>query len=318
MLATTVGGLETQDYLRACETAKTVAGISYPAPGAIHSRKLDVLIDGIRPDILEEIYILDLLGKGGMTGQLAKASLDVGWRFDRESYAAFVERTARDHPFHRALPQLLCAESLADVDLEFWLQLVCNLVPRLQSSKNPHIQVLRQLIEDRSALKKSECVRQALAQLQYYYGNHLLAEGAFDEANLTYSAILETSRVSWVVHFECLTNRGVTWLYLGDRAKAEADWETVIDARESSDESKACCLNNRADFRDAESRVEDAIKDRTRVLRLTETSYNRRFIALIRRSRALWMSGEISRAFDDIASILAIRTSSWSRKCPHC
>lgn len=305
MLATTVGGVNSQDYLRACETARTVARISYPVPGTINSRRLDALIDGVRPDILGEIYVLDLLEKGGMTGQLARASLDVGWRFDRESYAAFVERTARDHPYHRELPQLLRAESLPDIDLEFWLQLVCNVVPLLQSSSNPHIQVLRQLMENRLVLEESERVRQALAQLQFYYGNHLLAEGAFDEANLTYSAVLTTSRASWAVHFGCLTNRGIIWKKLGDQAKAETDWETVIDARESSDEAKACCLNNRADIRDAESRMEEAIKDRTGVLELTETSYNRRFIALIRRSRALWASGQTSRAFNDIASILA-------------
>ena len=48
-----------------------------------------------------------------------------------------------------------------------------------------------------------------------------------------------------------------------------------------------------------------AIADRTAVLELRETTYNRRYIALVRRARALWRLGDSDAAYEDIDAILA-------------
>ena len=48
-----------------------------------------------------------------------------------------------------------------------------------------------------------------------------------------------------------------------------------------------------------------AIADRTAVLQLWETSYNRRYIALVRRAKSLWALGRFEEADGDIETILS-------------
>ena len=78
----------------------------------------------------------------------------------------------------------------------------------------------------------------------------------------------------------------------------------MIDAATSSDEARACSLNNRADIFVERGAHEDAIRDRSRVLALTETSPDRRYIALARRSRSYCHLGRVDDALQDLLSIL--------------
>ena len=61
---------------------------------------------------------------------------------------------------------------------------------------------------------------------------------------------------------------------------------------------------NRADLSFSDGDFEAAVRDRTEVLALRSTSHNRRYIARIRRSRALWKLDRRSDALQDIAAIL--------------
>ena len=54
----------------------------------------------------------------------------------------------------------------------------------------------------------------------------------------------------------------------------------VIDSPELPDESRACALNNRADIYAELGEHDNAIRDRTEVLALKDTSPDRRYIAL--------------------------------------
>jgi len=101
-----------------------------------------------------------------------------------------------------------------------------------------------------------------------------------------------------------MTNAGVAHQMDGNGQEAERCWTEVIESGEASDESRACCLNNRADLHDAASRYEASIADRTAVLDLDETTYNRRFIASIRRAKTLRILGRCDRAQADIDTIL--------------
>ncbi|MFG2987368.1 hypothetical protein ACGFYQ_40120 [Streptomyces sp. NPDC048258] len=89
-----------------------------------------------------------------------------------------------------------------------------------------------------------------------------------------------------------LNNRGITWLYLGDREAAKADFTAVIEDGYAGDEGCTCALNNRADIHDDEDDATDAVADRTAVLGLAETTHNRRCIALGRRAPAYWKQGD--------------------------
>ena len=98
---------------------------------------------------------------------------------------------------------------------------------------------------------------------------------------------------------------GSSGLDLGDRVRAEADFAAVISSPDASDESRACCLNNRADLRVNEGDHLGAIVDRTAVLQLRETSYNRRYIALVRRAKSLWALQRFEEANEDVEAILS-------------
>ena len=68
--------------------------------------------------------------------------------------------------------------------------------------------------------------------------------------------------------------------------EAVADFTAVIEDGVASDEARACALNNRADLLMESGDLAGATADRTSVMGLAETTYNRRFIALVRRARS--------------------------------
>jgi tetratricopeptide (TPR) repeat protein len=118
-----------------------------------------------------------------------------------------------------------------------------------------------------------------------------------------FTDLLKEADPSWPVHSNILNNRGITWLELHQRDQAVADFTLVIESSASNNESRACALNNRADIFDREN-PSLAIADRTAVLALSATTYNRRFIALIRRARALRSVGDYSGALDDLETVV--------------
>jgi hypothetical protein len=69
---------------------------------------------------------------------------------------------------------------------------------------------------------------------------------------------------------------GITLLHLGRKEAAFADFTLVIDAATATDEQRAAVLNNRTVVYDKEGEVSSAIADRTAVLSLGETTYDRR------------------------------------------
>jgi len=68
---------------------------------------------------------------------------------------------------------------------------------------------------------------------------------------------------------------------------------------------RACALNNRADIYDRNGEAAAAIADRTAVLDLADTTYDRRYIALGRRASTLWQVGDHEAAYRDIEAILS-------------
>ena len=69
------------------------------------------------------------------------------------------------------------------------------------------------------------------------------------------------------------------------------------------DEMRACAFNNRADVYAGRGEHDNAIRDRSEVLGLQDTSPDRRFIALFRRSRSYSAIGNDQAALDDLGQI---------------
>ena len=124
-------------------------------------------------------------------------------------------------------------------------------------------------------------------------------------AHELYTRLIEAAPAESEVRWQSYTNRGVVELGLSNRVRAEADFAAVISSPDASDESRACCLNNRADLRVDEGNHLGAVVDRTTVLELGETSYNRRYIALVRRAKSLWALERFEEANDDIEAVLS-------------
>jgi tetratricopeptide (TPR) repeat protein len=79
----------------------------------------------------------------------------------------------------------------------------------------------------------------------------------------------------------------------------------VVDAATATDEARACALNNRADILEKRGDSAGSVADRTAVLNLDDTSYDRRYIAYSRRARSLWRLGEHDAALRDVEALLA-------------
>ena len=78
----------------------------------------------------------------------------------------------------------------------------------------------------------------------------------------------------------------------------------MIGSLDAPDELRACAFNNRADVYVERGDHDNAIRDRTEVLALKETTPNRRYIALIRRSRSYSAIGNEQAALVDLGRIL--------------
>ena len=298
-LATTaLGGIDAQGYLTL--KAGEAAPFALPALSDLPPADIDRALGGMVPDILGEMWILDELGSAGARASACKAALDVAWTYSPTRYAAFVDRAARDHPFHKQLLALLNVD--CEGNPETWFEMAWSVIPHLRDPRSPRVAHVLDLLHAHPPDDRRE---RALAAAGFAIANLWLAGGARETAHELYTKLIETAPAWSEVRWQSYTNRGVVELGLGDHARAEADFAAVISSPDASDESRACCLNNRADLRVDEDDHLGAIVDRTAVLQLRETSYNRRYIALIRRAKSLWALERLEEANEDIEAILS-------------
>ena len=180
--------------------------------------------------------------------------------------------------------------------------MVCSVIPYLRDPRSPRVAHVVDLIEARLPDDRRES---ALVEAGFAIANLWLAGGARETAHRLYTKLIEVAPVGSEVRWQSYTNRGAVEMGLGDRVRAEADFAAVISSPDASDESRACCLNNRADISFDEGDHPGAIADRTAVLQLRETSYNRRYIALVRRAKSLWVLRRFEEANRDVETILS-------------
>ncbi|MEU0112777.1 hypothetical protein ABZ137_03385 [Streptomyces bobili] len=303
-LATALGGTSADSYAHLLHTLAPPTGLLPDVYSDFHPVSLDDLLDGVRPDILGELYVLDRLAAAGAEHLAAAALLRLAWQSDQEAYRAFVERAASDHREHPSLVDLLGAGD--------WLtsptacvRMAVDTIPLLQRSDHPALTWIFSRLDSLRQSAADEAIDEITMTARFRLANLILNEGNARRANTLYTEALAACDPAWPVRSNILNNRGITWLDIGDHNAAIADFTAVINVPSATDEARACALNNRADIFDDDDDVASAVADRTSVLELAETTYNRRFIALIRRARTLWKYGEHDGAQRDIESILA-------------
>jgi tetratricopeptide (TPR) repeat protein len=303
-LATALGGMSIQDYAALLDTTE----LATPAallPGMfedVHAVPFDELLDGLGPDILGELSVLDRLGGGDREGHAARALLNLGWRTSVSAYSAFVERAASDHRDHPNLLDLFGVER--DAAPAEWAVLIAGIIPLLGHSDHPAVAWILDQLEAVQAASGPGSLDEVMAAARFGFATLVFNQDEFTRASQLYSEIVATSDPTWEAHGKALNNRGITWLMLGRKDLAAADFTSVIESTSASEEMRACSLNNRADiYDDQEPRA--AVADRTAVLALSETTFNRRYIALMRRGRTLWAMSDRAGAYEDVKTILA-------------
>jgi hypothetical protein len=302
-LATMVGGLSIDDYSALVEASHPPVELLPRAYEDLHGVSLDELLNGMRPDILGELLVLDQFEAGGVTALVAKRLRDLAWSASPDAYKAFIDRAAGDYANHNSFMALLDLNIPAAPHA--WAALAADMIPLLQRSGHPLVHWILERLGEFQNLDIDKNLGEVVTTARFRFGNALLFEGNVYRANEVFTELIDTADPSWSVHADILNNRGITWLELAANSDlAVKDFTSVINAPTASNEARACALNNRADIFDLENPAA-AISDRTAVLALSDTTYNRRFIALIRRARALWTTGNRSRAHRDIDAILA-------------
>lgn len=303
-LATTLGGIQAAQYEQILHRLQPPPGL---LPGVFDDYQqvpLSELAEGVRPDILGELYVLDRLAAGDAEHHATAALLRLAWQASPEACHAFVQRAAADHREHPQLVSLLDAGDWQDSPAAC-ARMAAGIVPFLRRSDHPALgPVLARLTGLASACQDPE-VDEIAATARFEFANLVGADSGPGQANTLYASLLADCDQAWPVHAAILNNRGTTWMYLGQDDAAAADFTAVINAATATDEARACALNNRADIRDKHGDVAAAIADRTAVLSLGQTTYDRRYIAYSRRARTLWQAGDHDAALRDIDAILA-------------
>ena len=312
-LATALGGISAETYADLLCTLSPPVGLLPSVYSEFHPASLDDLLDGVRPDILGELYVLDRLAAAGIERLATMALLSLAWKGDPEAYRAFVERAAADHKEHFHLVDLLDAGDWHESPNPC-ARMAVDTIPLLQRSNHPALDWILSRLASVRHLATDETLGEVTVTAHFRMANLVLNEGDTEKANSLFTQALDACEEHWATRSDILNNRGITWMYLGDYDRAIEDFTTAINAPQAKDEARACALNNRADIYDKRDDVHSAIRDRTSVIELAETTYNRRFIALIRRACALWKQGDQVSAYRDIDSILATGDISTKQK----
>lgn len=300
--ASALGGIGIDSYARVVEStalpSKLLPGVHEGLPRV----PLEELLDGVRPDILGELHVLDLLAGSSVDRLSTKRLLKLAWEASPDAYGAFVSRAAGDHVEHPHLVDLLRVDD-ESVNSHAWATLAVDVIPLLRRSDHPMLVWLVERLDDLRR-EQDDSQLDELAVAAIFRTANLLLEAEPERANELFTDALAAAESAWPVRARILNNRGNGWMSLDRPDLAMADYDSVIAAEVATDETRACALNNRADIHAAHDPIA-SIADRTAVLDLVGTTYNRRFIALIRRARTLFVTGHDTDAFADIETILA-------------
>jgi hypothetical protein len=304
VFATSVNGLTVEGYADLPRPPDRLTGLLPEVFQRLGSSvTVDDLVDGVRPDIVGEPFVLDRFGREPSVALASKGLLQHAFRVRTDAYRGFVERAVADHADHPRLLDLLTAVSSPEsptADLELAVA-VMQLVGR-----SDH-RVVRWIFERiDSAIEEGIFGKmcRTVATARFKFANLVRLEDDNLRARDLYTEALTCCDPSWLEYWSILNGRGITSCGLEENTSAMADFGAVIDSPIASAEIRASALNNRADVLARQGDLDGSIADRSSVLELAGTTYGRRYIALVRRARTQRQRGNAGSACDDIASIL--------------
>jgi tetratricopeptide (TPR) repeat protein len=304
LLATSLGGLTVEDYESLLPPPGPITDL---LPGVFQvlapAVTIGDLVDGVRPDIVGELFVLDrfdaettvVLASGRLLGYAARKRPD--------AYRGFVERLVADHTDHPRLLDLLKVSGDGESPVSD-LELAVPLMQLLGRSDHPVVEWIFERINAEIKTGVVEATSRLVATARFKFATLVWREHDAQRACDLYTEALADCDPTWPEYGSILNNRGLALGQLGRTEESAADFSTVIESSTVSAEIRACALNNRADIRDESGDLDEAIADRSALLTLPGTSYDRRYIALARRAQALREQGRHSEAYDDIAGIL--------------
>lgn len=266
----------------------------------------DATLAGLQPDILGERFVLDRLSEFGIAGQNARALLLAAWTWQPRDVRVVALRCILDFQGDRAI------HTLFDLPLDtvearyYWADMVADLIPHAGESNDAFArQQLQKLISIADNYPQERELQEATARaeyhlaLQFMFRNNRFAIEQFD------AAIARVGKDSLIAKM-AMHNRAILKRVDDESYDAFEVFTMMIDSHDAPDELRACAFNNRADVYVERGEHDHAIRDRSEVLALKETSHDRRFIALFRRSRSYSANGNVQAALDDLSRILEI------------
>lgn len=179
-LTTALGGVSIETYDRVLQLPSP-AGLLPGLHDDLHSLSLEELLDGVRPDMLGELYVLDRLAASGTERNATTALLQTAWHTDPHSYTAFVERAVGDHREHDQLVGLLdigdwsespstCAHTAVDI------------IPLLRRSNHPALEwIFTQLNAQRESVQTDE-LDELIITARFRFANLVMRENDYPRA----------------------------------------------------------------------------------------------------------------------------------------
>lgn len=315
LLATIVGGLVPKDGSFDHLAMSMVAGL-LPNVGLLDQTLYNdfacsaggagTTLAGLQPDILGERFLLDRISKPGISGQNARALLLAAWSWQPNDVRVVALRCSLDFPEDRALDTLYDLPLDTEESRRYWAEMVADLMPYGDEFYDASAkQKLKKLIPLADSHPQERELQEATARadynhaLPYMFRDNHFAIKQFDAAIAR--AGQDSLIAKMAMHNRVIVQRSADSIYNPFEV-----FSMVIETHDAPDELRACAFNNRADLYVDLEEHDQAIRDRSEVLALKDTSHDRRFIALFRRSRSYAVRGNVQAALDDLSRILEI------------
>ena len=266
---------------------------------------VDATLAGLQPDILGERFILDRLSIVGIAGQNARALQLAAWSWQPSDVRVVALRCTLDFPGDPAI------HTFFDLPLDTvearhcWADMVADLIPHAVAADEfaqLQLQKLHSIADDHpheQELQEATARADYNLALPFMFQDNRLAITQFD------AAIARIGTDSLIGKM-ALHNRAIVQRVDDERYDAFEVFTMMIDSNDAPDELRACAFNNRADVYVERGEHAQAIRDRSEVLALKATSPDRRYIALVRRSRSYAALGDVPAALEDLGRILEI------------
>jgi tetratricopeptide (TPR) repeat protein len=215
-------------------------------------------------------------------------------------------RCLLDFPGDRAIHTLFDLPLDTDEGRRYWADMVADLIPHAGESGDAFAQQqLQKLISIADSHPQERELQEATARADYHQALPFMFHDNRFAIKLFDAATARAGKDSLIAKM-AMHNRAILQRADDETYDAFEVFTMMIDSHDAPDELRACAFNNRADVYVDRREHDYAIRDRSEVLALKETSPDRRYIALFRRSRSYSATGNVQAALDDLSRILEI------------